>query len=126
MVWGVVYDFMSFCTNLYGENYDEHEMSIADSRIQLTTDIAEIPSVDFCFGKLKNVFMSIAKCANGILATAFIRKMINDHDVDSEDENDLNREYDNSDNDEKDEEINEPPIQKRQCNRMSVFQQQSK
>ena len=25
MVWGVVYDFMSFCTNLYGQNFEESE-----------------------------------------------------------------------------------------------------
>ena len=121
MIWGVVYDFMSFCTNLYGEIFEESEMSIADSRIQLTTDIAEYRTEDFYFGNLKNVFMSIARCANGILTNAFISKMINDHEVDSEDENDLNN--NNISDHDRDEDKLEPPVQKRQCNRMSILNQ---
>ena len=62
-----------------------------------------------------------------ILVDTFVPKMINNHDEDSEDENDLNR--DNSEN-ESDDPDNEPnvdvtdlPLQKRQCNRMSIFGQ---
>lgn len=122
MVWGVVYDFMSFCTNLYGQNFEESQTSIADSRIQLISDIAQYHSSDFHFSKLQNVFLSIARSANGILANAFVPKMINNHYEDSEDENDLNNEsVSNNSNDHDD--THEPPVQKRQCNRMSVFDQ---
>ena len=121
MVWGVVYDFMSFCTNLFGQNFEEPEMSIAESRIQLTTEIAECEQIDFSIRKLKSVFLSIAKCANGILANAYISQMINNPDEDSEDEYDINQS--NSLNEANTNEINEPPHQKRQCNRMSVYPQ---
>ena len=127
MVWGVVYDFMSFCTNLYGKNYEGSEISIADSRIQLTSDIAEYRPSDFHFSKLQHFFLSIAGCANGILANAYILKMIYNPDEDSEEEDDMHggNESDDS-NDESDADsdaTNEPPTQKRQCNRMTVFNQ---
>ena len=121
MVWGVVYDFMSFCTNLYGQNYEESETSIANSRLQLIAHIAKYRSEDFCFGQLQHVFLSIARSANGILANAFIPKMINDHNEDSETEDDLNN--DNMLNKLNKKDIDEPPVQKRQCKRMSVFSQ---
>ena len=83
--------------------------------------------MDFHFKKLIQVFLSIAKCSNGILANAFIPKMINNHDEDSDDENDMNDRNDSNDskNDEDadDDTTNQPPSQKRQCNRMSVFNQ---
>ena len=125
MVWGVVYDFMSFCTVLYGKNFEESEMSIAESRLQLSAEISEHAPMDFHFKKLIHVFLNIAKCSNGILANAFIPKMINNHDEDSDDENDMNdrndsNDYDN-DEDADDDTTNQSPSQKRQCNRMSVF-----
>ena len=88
--WIVVYDFMSFCTNLYGKNFEDSEISIADSRIQLISDIHEYPASEFQYSKLQHVFLSIARSANGILVDTFVPKMINDHEIDSEDENDLN------------------------------------
>ena len=125
MVWGVVYDFMSFCTNLYGKNYEGSEISIADSRIQLTSDIAEYRPRDFHFSKLQHVFLSIAGCANGILANAYIPKMINNPDEDSENEDDINgdNESDDSDDESNADATTETPLQKRHCNRMSVFGQ---
>ena len=99
----MVYDFMSFRTNLYGQNFEESQTSIADSRLQLTADIAEYHSTEFRFKQLQHVFLSMARSANGILANAFVPKMINDHDVDSEDEHDLDN--DNISNQDRDEDI---------------------
>ena len=112
---------MSFCTNLCGQNFEKSQTSIADSRLQLIADIAEYSSQDFRFPQLQHVFLSIARSSNGILANAFVPKMINDHEIDSEDENDLNN--DNKSDHDRDEEESEPPVQKRQCNRMSIFDQ---
>ena len=127
MVWGVVYDFMSFCTNLYGHNFEQYQTSIADSRLQLISDIAEYHTTDFSFKNLQNVFLSIAKSANGILANAFIPKMINDHEQDSDNENDLNGDNNDNESDDSDTESNvnahNAPAPKRQCNRMSTFGQ---
>ena len=104
-------------------------MSIAESRIQLSAEISEHTPMDFHFKKLIHVFLSIAGCSNGILANAFIPKMINNPDEDSKNENDMNGGND-SDDDDDDEDAdddadttNQPPSQKRQCNRMSVFNQ---
>ena len=47
--------------------------------------------------------------------------MIYDHEIDSEKEFDLNK--DNLIDHDRDEEKSEPPVYKRQCNRMSVFSQ---
>ena len=125
MIWCVVYDFMSFCTYLYGTNYEQSETSIADSRIDLVEEIQEHTNEEFKYIGLKNVFLNIASCANGILENTYIPKMINNPDEDSDDENYLNNV--NSDNESDDNEsnknMNDPPAQKRQCNRMSVFGQ---
>ena len=127
MIWCVVYDFMSFCTYLYGTNYENFETSIADSRIELVAEIEEYKDTDFKYIGLRHVFLSIAGCANGILENTYIPKMINNHDEDSENENDLNS--DNSDNEsddsdtESNNDVSNPPLQKRQCNRMSTFGQ---
>ena len=123
MVWGVVYDFMSFCTYTYGENFEESETSIAESRIQLTAEISEYRPRDFHYSKLQSVFLSIARCANGILANTFIPKMINDPEEDSEDEYDINKSSLQSDDESDNENLPEPPNQKRQCNRLSIFRQ---
>ena len=112
---------MSFCTNLYGKNFEDSEISIADSRIQLISDIHEYPASEFQYSKLRHVFLSIAQCANGILENTYVRKMINNPDEDSEDENDINQS--NSNDEAHANEINEPPPQKRQCHRMSVYRQ---
>ena len=125
MIWCVVYDFMSFCTYLYGTNYENFETSIKDSRISLLDEIKEYKDTDFKYIGLQNVFMNIAKCANGILENTYIPKMINNHDEDSENEDDLNindLNDDESDN-ESDNDVGNPPLQKRQCNRMSTFSQ---
>ena len=108
MVWGVVYDFMSFCTVLYGKNFEESEMSIAESRFQLSAEISEYTPMDFHFKKLIHVFLSIAKCSNGILANAFIPKMVNNPDEDSENENDMNDRNDSDDSDD-DEDADDDP-----------------
>ena len=127
MVWCVVYDFMSFCTYLYGTNYENSETSIADSRIELVEEIEEHRGEDFKYIGLKNVFLSIAKCANGILENTYIPKMINNPDEDSDTENDLNSDKIDNESDDSDDESNnnvtDPPAQKRQCSRMSVFGQ---
>ena len=41
MIWCVVYDFMSFCTYLYGKNCENSQTSIADSRIDLSSQIEQ-------------------------------------------------------------------------------------
>ena len=127
MVWCVVYDFMSFCTYLYGSNYEKYETSIADSRIELVSEIEHHQGTDFRYIGLKDVFLSIARCANGILVDTFVPKMINNHDEDLEDENDLNSDNSDNESDDPDNESNvdvtDPPLQKRQCNRMSIFGQ---
>ena len=118
---------MSFCTYLYGTNYENSETSIADSRIELVEEIEKHTSEDFKYIGLKNVFLSIATCANGILENTYIPKMINNPDEDSDTENDLNsvksdNESDDSDN-ESNNNVTDPPAQKQQCSRMSVFGQ---
>ena len=126
MIWCVVYDFMSFCTYLYGLNYETFEISIADSRIELVTEIQHHTIEIFQYPGLKHVFLNIARCANGILENTYIPKMINDPD-DSDDENDLNNNNSDQESDDSDNESNvksnNPPAQKRQCNRMSTFGQ---
>ena len=121
------YDFMSFCTYLYGSNYENYETSIADSRIELVSEIEHHRGRDFRYIGLKDVFQSIARCANGILVDTFVPKMINNHDEDLEDENDLNSDNSENESDDSDNESNvnvtDPPLQKRQCNRMSTFGQ---
>ena len=109
------------------KNYENSETSIADSRIELVSEIEEHRGGEFKYLGLKHVFLSIARCANSILENTYIPKMINNHDEDSDNEDDLNS--DNSDNEsddfdnESNNEVNNPPVQKRQCNRMSVFGQ---
>ena len=114
MIWCVVYDFMSFCTYLYGTNYGNFEISIKDSRISLINDIKEYRDTDFKYIGLKNVFISIAKCANGILENTYIPKMINNPDEDSENEDDLNSDDLNSDesDNKSDNDVSNPPLQK--------------
>ena len=90
MVWGVVYDFLSFCTNIYGTNYEETEMTVRDSRVQLTSQIAALDHSDFQFGDLQLVLLSIAGCANGILGNSFIPIMIFNEDDDESEEDDDN------------------------------------
>ena len=127
MIWCVVYDFISFCTYLNGSNYEKYETSIADSRNELVSEIEHHRGEDFHYIGLINVFLSIAKCANGILENTYVPKMINNPDEDSDNEDDLNS--NNSDNESDDSnndsnvEVTNPPAQKRQCNRMSIFGQ---
>ena len=127
MVWCVVYDFMLFCTYLYGTNYENSETSIADSRIELVSEIEHYRGRDFHYNGLKNVFLSIARGANGILENTYIPKMINNPEEDSENEDDLNSDNSENESDDPDNESNidvsDPPLQKRQCNRMSTFGQ---
>ena len=93
-------------------------MSIAERRIQLTAETCELRPIDFHFSKLIHVFLSIAGCSNGILANAFIPKMINNPDEDSENENDMNGGNDSDDSDDDGDgdadadATNQPPSQK--------------
>ena len=98
---------------------------IADSRIELVAVIEVDRGRDFKYIGLKNVFLSIAKCANGILENTYIPNMINNHGEDSDNEDDLNSDKSDNESDDSDDESNnnvtDPPAQKRQCSRMSVF-----
>ena len=127
MIWCVVYDFMSFCTYLYGSNYETSEQSIQDSRNELSSEIEQHRHTEFEYRGLKNVFLSIAKCANGILENTFIPKMINNPDIDSENENDLNSDHSDTEsedsNTKSENKVTDPPAHKRHCNRMSTFGQ---
>ena len=127
MIWCVVYDFMSFCTYLYGSNYETSEQSIQDSRNELSSEIEQHRHREFEYRGLKNVFLSIAKCANGILENTFIPKMINNPDIDSENENDLNSDHSDTEsedsNTKSENKVTDHPAHKRHCNRMSTFGQ---
>ena len=130
MLWGVVYDFMSFCTTPYGTNFEDDGQSVSYSRIKLTTEIAQYDDDDLKFVDIKRVFLSIAACANGLLTNRYVPSMIYNRNGDNSEENheiDDNSSTDTSidDNKSKNKSNNssDPPNQKRTCNRMPVYGQ---
>ena len=87
-------------------------------QLQLVAEIEDHRGRDFKYIGLKHVFLRIAKCANGVLENAYIPKMINNPDEDSDNEDDLNSDKSDNESDDSDDESNDdvtdPPAQKRQ------------
>ena len=83
MPWGVVWDFISFCTSLYAKNHATKGMKIKDSRIQLAQEIAAYDLSAFRFGNLQHVLLDIDGRANGIPDNIDTRTIIVDSDDDS-------------------------------------------
>ena len=126
MLWGVVYDFMSFCTTLYGTNSEDDGYPVSYSRIKLSTEIAQYDDNDFQFEDLRDVFLSIAGCANRYVPSMIFNRNGENSEEDHEIDNTSSTNSSISDNRAETKSNNqdaEPPQQKRTCNRMSVFSQ---
>ena len=122
MLWGLVYDFMAFCSSKYAEAIETTNTKIRDSRMEMASEILAYSDETFTNANIKKVFLAIARSADGIPVNENTFQRIVDSDDDDSDDNDDDGE--NNDDNESDDEQNlniiEPKM-KRHCNRMSVY-----
>ena len=116
MLWGLVYDFMAFCSFKYADAIETTNTKIRDSRMAMASEILVYSDETFTNANIKKVFLAIARSSNGIPVNENTVQIIVDSDDDDSDDND----DDNESDEEQNLNIIEPQM-KRHCSRMSVY-----
>jgi hypothetical protein len=117
LLWGLCYDFMSFCARYYGNNLEARGESISKSRHNLVNYLMAYPEHAFQYNDIRRCIISIAATCKGQPSHATDIKCYES----SGDESD-NRESEDESDSESDTEYNEAPVnEKRKCARMSVY-----
>ena len=125
LLWGLCFDFMSFCACQFGTNLEVRGEKINDSRHKIVNEIMKYPEELYIYENLRRCLISIASTSKGQPCKPTDIKCYDGTDDESTNQNN-NSSSDESDSESETEYKEEPINQKRKCARMSVYHGKNK